>query len=194
MNKNVIELGKNNAIVTNENGEVTVIKANDSSSITDILVKENEIEDLTNERDEAKKELEGIDEGYKSGPVAKLGGLVLIATGVYASIINGGSSVAGSIVSLCGIVPGAAYVALGYSKHGTRISRNRKRRRIAATIENTEKTIQEKQRELDTLKSKAAYETTMDEPKQLEEAPVTITYDGTVKSREFAPVRVLKLR
>ena len=165
MNQNLVQINDNYGAVSDENGSIKVIsKENSDCELKDILIRENELENLSLKLNTAKKELSS----NKSDTI-------------FGEILNT-LIVAGEIVLYVGLnstLPTAALItvmALFYIptkgmnlvSEGSRIGRYIKRKKLNATIRDLDEKIPQLEKTLTDMKAKTKYNVeyaTIDESK-----------------------------
>lgn len=169
MNQNLVQINDNYGAVSDENGSIKVIsKENSDCELKDILIKENELEDLSSKLNTAKRELSSNKLDTILGEVLNtviIGGEIVLYVALNSTLPT---AVLITIMSLVYIpTKGVNLVS-----SGSRIGRYIKRKKLNATIRDLDEKIPQLEKFLTDMKEKAKYNveyTTINESKSADQ-------------------------
>lgn len=189
MNEYLSQISDNYGIVSDENGEIKVVtKSETNCKFQDILLKENELENLTQELIAAKEKLIDNKERTINGELCNLViivGLIMLAIAIFPVV-----STQLLIYLLTGFY--AVFKAITTAICGTRIGRYRKNKKLKSTIESLEKNSVQLEAELKNLKEKAKYRVESDTKDYCAQYGSTKNA-SEVLNEDLGKVQVLKL-
>ena len=201
MNQNLVEINNNCGIVSDENGNVSLIeKKNDTYNFEEILLKENQIENLKLKLEIFKENLERNKKNIIYGEIINI---VLLALEIGMAIFMSSALVLKDLILLMA----ATYLPfklINILMHGTRIERHIKKKKLTTKIEEIELELPTLEKELVNIKEQSKYKvecstinetndkTFTDEYERYLKLPITINKYYTPKVNN--KVRVLKLR
>ncbi len=188
MNQSLIKLNNNHGLVTDENGNISLIsKENDSYDFKEILLKDNDLEELNLKLEMTKEQL---DDNKTKTIAAKI--MNTLVVGIVIFLYINLHSIASSVILYL------YFKALLILTFGTRIERNNNKMKLTTDIEKMELEIQTLEKELTKIKEKSKYKindstvkvSTIDEEKTYTE--MSLPLDSCI-SKENSKIRVLKL-
>jgi hypothetical protein len=157
MNNGLAKLNDNYGIVSDEKGNIKVVnKKNNYYELQDILIKENEIEKLNKELEDAVNDLSTNKFKIISSEILNI---VILGGEIYLFIIFNMSPVNTSLLLACLAMFYISTKGLILSIFGTRIGRFKKRKKLINTIKELEETIPKLEKELENIKKKVEYST-----------------------------------
>ncbi len=183
MNRNLIKVNDNYGAVSDENGEVRVVrKVNNEASFEDILTKENDLTSLRGQIYSDYHELVDNKHNMIMGEILNLsiyGGMVALYFASKGKVTPVGTA---AIVGTCyAVFKGTACLMTG----GTRISRFKKNKELKKDMDNLSTEIVVLKRELKEAKEKTQYEG--DVSLVEEEAPYRQIVDAMYQLRKNKP-------
>lgn len=156
MNRNLIKVNDNYCAVSDENGNVRVVrKENNEASFEDILKKENNLSTLSTRLGDDKEKLAVNKHNIIMGEVCNLsiyGGMVALYYGSKDKLTPVG------VVLLIGSFYGTFKLCARFVTGGFRLEKRKERKELKADIETLEKQIPELEQELKESKENAKYE------------------------------------
>ena len=159
MNEYLSQISDNYGIVSDENGEIKVVtKSETNCEFQDILLKENELENLTQELITAKEKLIDNKERTINGELCNLViivGLIILAVAIFPVV-----STQFLIYLLTGFY--AITKAINIAMNGTRIGRYKENKKLNSSIKSLEENSLQLAYELVNLKEKAKYKVESD--------------------------------
>ena len=189
MNEYLSQISDNYGIVSDENGEIKVVKKSETNcEFQDILLKENELENLNQELITAKSELIDNKERTINGELCNLviiGGLIMLAIAIFPVV-----STQLLIYLLTGFY--AVFKAITTAICGTRIGRYKKNKKLKSTIESLEENCVQLEAELKNLKEKSKYRVESDTKDYCAQYGSTKNA-SEVLNEDLGKVQVLKL-
>lgn len=189
MNEYLSQISDNYGIVSDENGEIKVVtKSETNCKFQDILLKENELENLTQELIAAKEKLIDNKERTINGELCNLViivGLIMLAIAIFPVV-----STQLLIYLLTGFY--AVFKAITTAICGTRIGRYKKNKKLKSSIESLEKNSVQLEAELKNLKEKAKYRVESDTKDYCAQYGSTKNA-SEVLNEDLGKVQVLKL-
>ena len=154
MNQNLVQINDNYGAVSDENGSIKVIsKENSDCELKDILIKENELEDLSSKLNTAKKELSFNKIDTIFGEFLNtviIGGEIFL----YFALNSTFSTEALITVMILFYIP---IKGVNLLSGGSRIGRHIKRKKLNETIRDLDKKIPQLEKTLTDMKTKAKY-------------------------------------
>ncbi len=201
MNQNLVEINNNCGIVSDENGNVSLIeKKNDTYNFEEILLKENQIENLKLKLEDYSKKLDQNKFDIIGGEIIST---VLIATEIGLAIAFNSVLTLKELILLMTL----SYLSvkgLFSFMYGTRIGRYIKKKKLTSEIEKIESEIPELEKELANIKEKSKYKVECSTINESNEKTLANEFDYNLSlpmamNNYYAPkvtnkVRVLKLR
>lgn len=189
MNEYLSQISDNYGIVSDENGEIKVVtKSETNCKFQDILLKENELENLTQELIAAKEKLIDNKERTINGELCNLViivGLIMLAIAIFPVV-----STQLLIYLLTGFY--AVFKAITTAICGTRIGRYKENKKLKSSIESLEKNSVQLEAELKNLKEKAKYRVESDTKDYCAQYGSTKNA-SEVLNEDLGKVQVLKL-
>lgn len=201
MNKELIKLSDNLGAVTNENGDVKIIEVNEEkSSLEDILLKENEIENIQNK-------IYSLQVTLTEKNVRKMTAIIFGLIFVFASLP----------FSICLVLDESSYLfwallkitpfifegIIPFTFVGNPITFAKNLRKLKEKIKTTEKELKDKQEELESLKKVSEFKerdesfdmisSKKEEINPAKEIEAAITYSLNDNSLSKGKVRILRL-
>lgn len=201
MNQNLVEINNNCGIVSDENGNVSLIeKKNDTYNFEEILLKENQIENLKLKLEIFKENLERNKKNIIYGEIINI---VLLALEIGMAIFMSSALVLKDLILLMA----ATYIPfklINILMHGTRIERHIKKKKLITKIEEIELELPTLENELANIKEKSKYKIECSTINESNEKTLANEFDYNLSlpmamNNYYAPkvtnkVRVLKLR
>ena len=154
MNRNLIQINNKYGAVSDENGEIKVIKKENSDcDFEDILIKENDLDYLKKRLGMEKRHLEEVKNNSKYGNI--FNAFILVAEIILFLVVSSTLPMSTTIICMllfyiCSKVPNIGLF-------GTRFTRYMKKKRLNERIKEIEEKLPELERELQTLKENAKY-------------------------------------
>lgn len=153
MNKEYTQINDTDYIVSNDNGMIDLVKANDN--IEEILIKENEIEEANNNIVKNNRELKEVKFNEKSRKTVNalllIGGILVTLAGISGSF---------GIIKVLVVTIYALLImkAMGSVMFGIKILNKRKIKNLTSSIENDSHKVETLTKELKELKDKSNYQ------------------------------------
>lgn len=184
MNKNLVQMDDNSAFVSDENGNVSLVRSeNDEVKLEDILNVENELETSTYQYELIKDELEELKLKFSYGKMANVGALLCGAYICGMNVILSGPLNLGLFGGITGYLMGKGFSLLVF---GSRVGRNKKKKQLSDEKLEIEGKIVELNKELENMKEKVSYEKkSIDTVEYNYELPLAINNVNKVKVRKL---------
>ena len=153
MNKEYTQINDTDYIVSNDNGMIDLVKANDN--IEEILIKENEIEEANNNIVKNNRELKEVKFNEKSRKTVNalplIGGILVTLAGIFGSF----GIIKVLLVTIYALLIMKTLTSVMY---GIKILNKRKIKKITKAINNRLQEIETLTKELEELKTKSNYQ------------------------------------
>lgn len=184
MNKNLVQMDDNSAFVSDENGNVSLVRSeNDEVKLEDILNAENELEASIYQHELVKFRLDEINMNFFFGEAINVAAVTFGSIIYYVGAIVSGAPSPGL---LGGIIFYLMIKGLGIKAYGSRIGRHKKKKQLSVEKLEIEGKIIELNKELENMKEKVSYEKkSIDTVEYNYELPLAINNVNKVKVRKL---------